>query len=410
MLTLNRMIRRFKYKLNDVLDKMLHFIVYPILCVVNLYKPVKIARLNEDRIGHLAVNTEVYLRRVQLGMLDKNQFTIFIANKSMIANQCLYDMLKRYIYIVDNIFLFRILYPIVKFNSEYWQDLPLDSNEYCEMHNANPIMCLTETEEQLGRQTLKQMGIGEGDWYVCIFARDNAYLKTIPHYASKDFSYHDYRDADIDTYVEAIKYVIDRGGFVVRLGKVVAKKMSYTHSNLIDYPLSEYRSDFMDIYLQTKAKFIVANTSGIGNVAWIFDIPYCGVNIIPIDAAPFAKHNIYIPKKLKSKITGQWISLSEYFDNVLEAKSMSDEKAIDYLRTEFYDKKNIEIINNSEIEILEIVMEMNERLDGTFFEEQDDINRFQKYRDIHKKSYQFGNVPSPIGRDFLKRNEWLLNC
>jgi len=405
-----KIIKYIKRKAYFIRDFLFYILISPLFVFLNIFKPIKIASLNIDRIGHLAYDTEIYLRRKQLGVIDKNLFTIFIPVplKANIANKALYQIWKRYIFIIDSRCASTVLYSMYRFKSRYWLDTSVNSNEHYEFNNANPIIRLTEDENRIGYSILEKMGIGKKDWFVCIFARDNAYLKTLPHLSSIDMSYHDYRDSDIDEYIEAVKYIIGRGGFVIRLGKVVSKKMSFEHPYFIDCPFTEYRTDFMDIFLQNKAKFVIANTSGICEVAKIFDTPFCGVNIVPIDFAPAGKYNIYIPKKLKRKSDQKFVSLAEYFD-LLDTKELDGKDAVCYFRTEFYSKENLEIVDNSSAEILDIVVEMNDRVDNIFQQTDEDIERQNKYALIHKRSYQCSIIYSPIGRDFLRQNEWFLN-
>ena len=41
-----------------------------------------------------------------------------------------------------------------------------------------------------------------------------------------DWSYHDYRDVEISTYEMAVKYLLNEGYFVIRMGKTAEKKLN----------------------------------------------------------------------------------------------------------------------------------------------------------------------------------------
>ena len=357
------------------------------------------------RIGHLALNTELILRRQKLGIIDKNQLTIFVPIRGPISNLYLYKMWKRIITIVDNPFLREFFLSLQMFCSRYVNVMSMQSNEYSEFNNASPMLAFSADERREGDLVLSKMGISKKDWFVCVFSRDSAYLASV--FKRGEFSYHDFRDADIDSYIKAVKYIIDKGGWVIRLGKVVAKKMNFEHPRFIDYPFSEFQSDFMDIYLQWKCKFVVANTSGIGDVAKIFDTPFCGVNNIPIDHAPFGKKSIFIPKKLKRKDEGKYLSLDEYF-KIIEKKDLTGKDNGCYLQSGFYTNERLEIVDNSPEEILDVVKEMLNKVEGRYKETAKEKKNQDKYQAIHLKSFQFSQVKTPIGTSFLKKNPWYI--
>jgi len=376
-----------------------------VMFFVNIFRPVKIAFLTSTRIGHLALDTDLFLRRKKLGLIDSKQLTVFVSETNR-SNLTLLTMWRRIIPILDNYFLRHFLEPLNKFHSRYVQDLKMKSNEYYEFNNASSSLVFTDEEIQFGDSVLSKMGIKSDDWFVCVFARDSAYLKDIM--PSNNFTYHDYRDADINTYIEAVKYIIKKGGWVIRVGKTVEKKIDFNHPRLIDYSFSEYQNDFMDIYLLKRCKFMISNTSGIGDVAKIFDTPFCGVNIMPIDHSPWTKNSIFIPKKIKNKKTGKWLSFNEYF-NILDSKDLSGVDSSCYFFSKFYKDEGLEIVDNSSSEILDVTKEMFEFLEKRHVSKPLEQERQHKFQSIHERSYQFSPVKTPIGKRFLVNNSWLIN-
>ena len=123
-----------------------------------------------------------------------------------------------------------------------------------------------------------------------------------------------YRDSDINDFHEAIEYIVDQGGFVVRMGSEVEKSLDYKDKNVIDY--AKYcRTDFMDIYLISKCKFFLGTTAGICDVAVAMNKPKLSVNYAPFGISLFGKDCVYIPKKLKNKKNGVYLSLYETLKN-----------------------------------------------------------------------------------------------
>ena len=156
----------------------------------------------------------------------------------------------------------------------FYQDLPLNDNEYYEFTNAEPSIYFTPDEIEKGRKLLGQMNVDlNKDEFVWIFARDDAYLKSYIPYDNWD--YQKARDSEIDNLIETVKYLIEKGFTVIRIGSVVNKPINFTHKKMIDYPYTKYQSDFLDIFLLGYCKFLLAaGGSGLTNVANIFDKPF----------------------------------------------------------------------------------------------------------------------------------------
>ena len=74
-------------------------------------------------------------------------------------------------------------------------------------------------------------------------------------------------------------------------------------------------------------------------------------------------------------------------------------------------RDGIELVHNSSDEIVSVVMEMNQRLDGSWQPEGDDEALQNRFRDIlfsfhHQRSY---GLPVRVGAEFLRQNVELLN-
>ena len=76
--------------------------------------------------------------------------------------------------------------------------------------------------------------------------KDSAYLSV---HKGNEYSYHNYRDTDIQNYVLAAEELTFRGYFVIRMGIHVHQAINSTDPKVIDYATNGMRSDFMDIFL-----------------------------------------------------------------------------------------------------------------------------------------------------------------
>jgi putative glycosyltransferase (TIGR04372 family) len=379
------------YKERDTLEEGLR----ALFSILASGKKVVFSKLYSERLGHLATLNDIFLRKQQLGKIPPDTLYIYLSGPP--ANRQLMEMLKRHMNIIENEQLLKF-FGSFKGLKTACQVLPRTGNEIDEFRNANATLKFTEEEEEKGRNFLKDVGISKNDWFVCISARDHAYLRD--RYPTADLEYHSYRNSDINTYRKAIDHIIGLGGFVIRMGFKVDGPLNYEHPRVIDYAL-KYRNDFMDIYLAAKCKFCLGTPSGIWDVSPIFDVPSLAVNNAPIGTPVLAKRVLYIPKKVRYRDTGEYVPfrnlLCEFKDRMHPAT---------YRGTIHYEMGYV-YEDNTEDEIYDVTVEMMERLNGTFCETDEDRELLERYYALFPPDHFAKDVRSPIGLDFLKKNRHL---
>lgn len=127
-------------------------------------------------------------------------------------------------------------------------------------------------------QHIRQVwGLQPNDWYVCLHIRDAS------HYLELAGTGQSHRNSPIETYLDAIKSITDKGGWVIKLGGPNSPQLP-AMDRTVDYAFSEFRSDLLDIHLIRNAKAFIGTTSGLTNVAISFGIPSAIVNGITTDA------------------------------------------------------------------------------------------------------------------------------
>ena len=130
---------------------------------------------------------------------------------------------------------------------------------------------------------LLRLGLSADATWVCMHARDRRWLsETIP---SQDWSYHDYRDSDIDTCRLAAVEMVRRGLAVVRMGARVKKPFDCADPRVIDYAWRG-RTEELDLQLTARSQFCVCDTSGFWALAALFRRPVVWVNFIPMEYVP----------------------------------------------------------------------------------------------------------------------------
>jgi len=127
-------------------------------------------------------------------------------------------------------------------------------------------------------QRLRELwGMKPNDWYVCLHTRDAA------HYFEFAGTGQTHRNAPIETSLDAIRFITAQGGWVIKLGGPNSPELPQLERT-VDYALSGFRTDLLDLHLIRHARAFIGTTSGLTNVAISFGIPSAIVNAITTDA------------------------------------------------------------------------------------------------------------------------------
>ena len=391
-----------------------YLLAIPILMIIRLIRSwflVRFESLASLRIGHFAANTEMYLseRQACINIPEKKYIDIFYITEP-VSNKQLARMWKRELHIwpawiIKPISDLNKILPggdchLVKHNS---YSNGLDVNNLIDRFPSH--LKFTSEEEIRGKAEMKKMGMPIDAKFVCLNVRDNAYLdEKFPNY---DWSYHNYRDSDIQNYVFAAESLAEHGYFVIRMGAKVNNALNSANPKLIDYATNGMRSDFMDIYLGAKCAFCITTGAGWDSIPEMFRRPIVYVNMLPIGCLhTFSSKFISITKLHVWKTTRKALTLSEIFSHGLGyCMSTSD-----------YESKDVQLIDNSPEEIYDVVMEMVQRLENTWCEDQTHEMVQKKFWEIYQiltfKSTNnsfHGELRSRIGTEFLNQNINYLN-
>ena len=266
-----------------------------------------------------------------------------------------------------------------------------------------PVISYTLEEEIEARHKLELMGIsGE---FVCLFVRDGTYLQ----HQTKNSAYalNDIRDSDISSFESAEDYLAEKGLKTIRMGKVV--KGSINLPNCVDYAM-EYHSDLMDLWLLEKCKFYVGNLSGIVTLAQIHGVPTVYIGVAEFgkhQSVPYRSDDIYVPKKVYSKKEKRFLFFTEMWDAEVAAKSQIK-------MAHYYQEQELEFVECSQEEVREAIIEMNEKIDGTYVEDLQEKELQERYHTlldswIEKNGYQdFYFWRGNISGSFIRKNAFLL--
>jgi len=411
-------LKKLKSLISLILQIPIYIISIPTVIIIRLIGPwflIRLGALNSSRIGHFAKETELYFceRNAKINTPSQKYIDFFYLGKKYVCNRQLEKMWRRRIIILPtwllaplcNVNRFISIFVSGGNNHEIWHDIR-------DVHNLlerfEPHLNFTDDEETKGKKILTEFGIPEGAKFVCLLVRDSGYLDRHKKYEYlKRWSYHSYRDGDIDKYVLATEELAKRGYYVFRMGINVLKPLKSSNPKVIDYANSKIRSDFMDIYLGAKCTFCVSSGgAGFLGIPFIFRRPNAYIMVPFGHLLAGNKYDLMITKNHINKRNQKELILSEIF---------SSNVAVSYYANEF--KKNeVELKENSPEEIRDLAIEMDERLNGNWNETEEDILLQKKFWLIFKKNIKnlnlekplHGKIKSKFGAKFLRENQnWI---
>jgi len=380
-------------------------LILPLMIIVRIIKPfihIRFGPLNSSRIGHFAVNTEIYLCERDNGRFSRKTLDIFYFTP-LICNQQLKKMWKRTpkLHIFQPAYLAHLC--ISKLPGGEQHVIDILSNDKTRdsgvIIDTSPHLFFTSQEEDYGKAILSKMGIHKDAQFVCIHARDSAYLRSIDK--NFDASYHDYRDFSIFNMVSAAEELTRRGYYVIRMGKVVEEDLKLDNPMIIDYATNCNSNDIMDIYLLSKCSFFLTSDAGIYAVAEIFRRPHAFVNFPVLGRAHTWNPQPFIFKKPWSTVDKRFMTLREIFESGVG----------EFLFTRQYVQYGVDLVENTPEEIKALAIEVDERLKGVWpINDEDEKlqNNFWKIFKQYAPPKLHGIYRTRIGTEFLRQNrEWL---
>lgn len=392
------LIKKAYLLLKNLCETALVLLVIPFVLIVRMLRPLILIRfgyLQGDRIGSYALNTEFYLCNCDVDKEKRRKLDIFY-HTGPICNRQLEKMWNRTMRVC---FMARWLdkaNSLLPGGKEHENPIPEIGRKEGKNIFMPAHLSFTPDEEQFGMKELRRLGMSDNNPFICFHARDSAYMDAM--FADGDWSYHDYRDSNINDYIPVIEELIHKGYFAIRMGAIAKERLNITHPKVIDYAVNG-RTDFLDIYLSAKCEFFVCTSSGIFTLPAIFRKPITWVNFIPLKKIYAQnKDSLFIPKKLWLRKEHRFLSFREIFDSKIGG----------FIRTQDYEKLGIKIIENTSQEIKAVVVEMNKRLKNKWQTTKEDEEMQKCFWSLFKPKDFKEPALLRIGTEFLRQNKELL--
>ena len=377
------------------------FFTFPAILILRFLRPLILIRfgsIRSDAIGNSIFSLNYYLCKKEKDNI--NSIDLFYFENNKFPNSQWRLMAKRKIKIHYFFYYFERMNNLLPGGKEHRIKLYYDDYDGL-LYNSNLQFEFTDEEERNGEKYLQKVGLNFKDSFVCLIIRDSSYKNK--YEPGKDWSYHNYRNTNIDNYKMASLELARRGYSVIRMGKEVAQKFEVDSPYVIDYSNSNMRSDFLDIWLMAKCSFCMTTGTGIDMVANIFKRPALYINFIPIASITNFASSITVPKKMTWKSQENTpLSLFEMLHH-------------NYNRSEDYDKAGIYFKELSPEEITDAAIEMADHIEGNFIDNDESIKLQENFWDKFKSSNYYNLNPYffvpgiRIGNAFLEKNKsWFL--
>jgi putative glycosyltransferase (TIGR04372 family) len=257
-------------------------------------------------------------------------------------------------------------------------------------------------EEEIGALMLEKLGIPQETKWVCLHIRDSAYDTWRGDYW-KD-SENNPANQSPSNFEAAIKFLVSRGYWVVRVGKRVHSPLSLESPHVVDYATLPWKHDLLEIYLVANCEFMISTPSGIDSVAHVWKRPMLCVNHPKwYSLRRFIPNSLHVLQNVVDVESGELISHSDLKRRLLINGGESVRTAME---------SDLCYVKNSSEQILEATKEMIDMVlpgRNTPYDAQDEARQEVFWSLFPKVAfYGEGTVRTRIGRAFLKDNpHWL---
>jgi len=357
-----------------------------------------------ERIGHLALEPDCYLKSGLINWRPRYR-GIVLSHSKNVVNPCLLRYWGGYLKVISNPILVKVLrplerHPLLNFDST-WVHLPEGQKakpvpaiyqvqtKYEAKFGDQPLLWLSESDRVRGWNSLQTLGVPRDAWFVCLHGREDGYL---PH-----LDYHSFRDVDIDSYLMAAEAIVDRGGWVIRMGDPTMKPLP-TMDRVIDYVHSDIRSDWMDVFCFAQCKFLLGSASGAFCVPHVFGVPLAIANYAPMEIGPFSSRDIWIPKLYWSRSEHRYLTYDEILRSTLGLVVAAEE----------LDAACVSLLDNEPEDIRDLAEEMMDRLDGSIRYTKEDQVLQERFKTLLHAEPLYA-TSAHVGRDFLRNHSSLFD-
>ena len=178
------------------------------------------------------------------------------------------------------------LYPAISLAHRNWNDRP-------------PLLSLSSDDLEWGASELARLNSSHSDWFVTFHVRDGD--RRVGRSAP---------NAEVCSYLPAMREVVNRGGVAVRIGDRRMPKLP-TVKGIVDYAHATDPSPRLNTYLMAACRFFVGTASGPLTVPHSFGVPTLYTNAPAVGLVPEFPNTLTLLKKYVDVRNGRLLHAEE---------------------------------------------------------------------------------------------------
>lgn len=336
-------------------------------------------------IGHIGF-IDCHLRMAKIGILPYANY-VLLAPPKKVVNRAFLNLFASHVTIIEDLQLVNDLLPYQRLIgdqfiavrstgaiAEPWAHAAARAQVAWSNAELGPIVAVPADLRERCRARLQAAGIN-AEWFVALHVREGGY-----HGDGADTT-RQHRSANVSDYLAAIEHVTSRGGTVIRLGdksmtplRGVAGVFDYAHSNI--------KSDEMDLFLCSDARFFIGTTSGLTSAVQALGTPMLLVNCMSNDCQFWHDKTIFLLKMIFDRRAHRYLSLRETYRQPLQARLIDSAVMA---------RHGLEVQANRPEDIVEGVRYMLDSLEGGGGKPTAHAGLFERYRAcLAENPYNFG--------------------
>jgi putative glycosyltransferase (TIGR04372 family) len=351
-----------------------------------------------------------YVRAIDVGVIP-GRTIILLSPPGSVANAALAREWSSKIKVVDGrigtILLLPFTWlPVIGYGLSHWQHWRATGKDgqilrggkahlrsealYVEKRGSLKILDLSGHLERAGDEVMRQFGLEEEDWWITLHVREGSY-----HQDTNNV----HRNADIASYFPAAAAIVERGGWVVRIGDPSMKPLP-PMDRVVDYVHTDVFSGWMDLYLAAKCHFMLGMSTGPCTLPVLYGRPMVCTNLIPLGRLAGTKNTMVIPKLAWLEREGRFMSSSDLIASSLGVAFYGD----------MFEKQCVTVVDNTPHEITAVTLEMLGRLDGSIQYSDMDNVRQRRFEELWSPEIppELWRSRNRLGREFAREHPFVL--
>lgn len=287
-----------------------------VLLVMKILQPLvrfQLCVIGFHRYGHLALEPEIFLAEREIikatNASSKRVINVWslgpVAKQSnkYLASKWKQELLVFPSWFVSSLHSVGSVFPVLKLNEP---KLSITGSMNGLDKTASHVS-FTANEREEGKKGLVKIGVNPDKPHVCLIVRDGGHYKSKGEIESAGYEVLNF---DINNFSGAAEALVESGFQVIRMGSGSERPFTSKPEGVIDYALSENRSEFLDVFIAATCEFAVSTQTGPDAVCMLFRRPVLYVDVTSYSQFFFgSKLATWSPARLQKN--GKILNLSE---------------------------------------------------------------------------------------------------